>query len=439
MENDFEQHVYTVSELTREIKGVLELNPAFTGIWVRGEVYNLTYHSSGHIYFTLKDDNALVQATFFRYANKGLKFKLEEGMSVIALGGITVFEKRGSYQLNVTAIRLEGIGELQKMIEQLKKKLAAEGIFDPSRKRDLPFLPRRLGIVTSPTGAALRDIIKVALRRFPNLEIVLAPAKVQGDDAAATIVRGIEELNRPEHAIDIIIAGRGGGSFEDLMPFNEEPVVMAFFNSRVPIISAVGHQIDHPLSDDAADAFAPTPSAAAEIAIPVKQDLVDEINYYLARTDTALSGYFRHLKLQLQGVTTRRIFTEPMDIVTRYTMLLADTENRILSAMKDMVAERRKSLLTIPNIMMIMRSCLQKKTHQFHMALQAMEKLSPLNVMQRGYSITRDSNGSILKSVDDTAQGKSLLVQIIDGTLYCSVDSIQKGGIGGKEAKKRKP
>ena len=178
-------HYYTVSELTREIKSAIEGNESFSGIWVKGEVYNLTYHSSGHIYFTLKDENALIAATFFKNANRRLSFKLEEGMQVLALGSVTLFEKRGAYQLNVSQVRPEGIGELQKRIEQLKKKLDAEGIFDPARKRPLPMLPRKIGIVTSPTGAAVRDIIKVALRRYPNIEILLAPAKVQGDDGSA--------------------------------------------------------------------------------------------------------------------------------------------------------------------------------------------------------------------------------------------------------------
>jgi len=224
--------IFTVSELTKTIKVTLEKNPALNNLWVKGEIFNLTYHSSGHIYFTLKDDNAVISATFFKYANKKLNFKLEEGMSIFALGNISLFEKRGSYQINILSVKLEGVGELQKKIDQLKKKLLEEGIFDDVNKKDLPFLPGRLGIVTSPTGAAVRDIIKVALRRYPNIEIVIAPAKVQGDDAAETIVRGIEELNRPEHNTDIIIAGRGGGSFEDLMPFNEEPVIRAFYESR---------------------------------------------------------------------------------------------------------------------------------------------------------------------------------------------------------------
>ena len=252
------EKIYTITEITREIKNSLEQSPKFNQIWIKGEISNLTIHSSGHIYFTLKDENAVLSVTFFRYANKRLKFKLEEGMSVITLGGITVFEKRGSYQMNVQQVLLEGVGELQKKIEQLKKKLTAEGIFDIDKKQLIPFLPKRIGIVTSPTGAAIRDIIKVALRRFPTIEIILAPAKVQGDDAVPTIIRGIEELNEPKWNIDVIIAGRGGGSFEDLMPFNEEPVIRAFFNSTIPIISAVGHQIDHPLSVDAADIAAPT-------------------------------------------------------------------------------------------------------------------------------------------------------------------------------------
>ncbi|HEX8994141.1 MAG TPA: exodeoxyribonuclease VII large subunit, partial [Candidatus Paceibacterota bacterium] len=245
--------VLTVTELAQIVKRKIESSPELTSIWVRGEISNITYHSSGHIYFTLKDAGAVLQAVFFKSVNRNLKFKLEEGLAVIAFGSITTYEKRGNYQMVVADVSLEGIGALQKKIEQLKKKLAEEGIFDQTRKKKIPFLPKRVGVVTSPTGAAFRDILKVALRRFPTIEIILAPAKVQGDDAALTIVRGIEELNNPAWGIDVIIAGRGGGSFEDLMPFNEEIVIRAFAGSRVPIVSAVGHQIDHPLSDDAAD------------------------------------------------------------------------------------------------------------------------------------------------------------------------------------------
>ena len=245
-DNSIQQKVYTVAELTRSIKRTLEGRAEFNNLWVKGEIFNLTVHSSGHIYFSLRDNDAVISAVFFRHANRNLTFKLKEGMNILALGSITVYEKRGSYQINVSMVKQEGLGELQKRIEMLKQKLAAEGVFSPERKRPIPFLPRRLGIATSPTGAAVQDIIKVALRRYPTIEIIIAPAVVQGVDAPVSIARAIEELNRPEYRIDCIIAGRGGGSFEDLMPFNEELVVRAFYNSRVPIISAVGHQIDHP-------------------------------------------------------------------------------------------------------------------------------------------------------------------------------------------------
>jgi exodeoxyribonuclease VII large subunit len=316
--------VYTVSEITRSIKKTLEGKQEFNSIWITGEISNLVFHSSGHIYFTLKDNESVISAVFFRYANKNVSFKLKEGMTVRVFGSITVFEKRGSYQINVIMARPEGVGDLQRMIEELKIKLMKEGLFDPRHKKKLPFLPQRLGIVTSPTGAAVRDIIKVALRRFSNIEILIAPAVVQGEDAPASIVRGIKELNRPEHRIDCIIAGRGGGSFEDLMPFNDETVVRAFYHSCVPIISAVGHQIDHPLSDDAADAAAPTPSAAAEYAIPIKQDFISEIDYLVIRAGNAIASMTSSLYARVDGAATRRIFRDPYTILGRPEMVLID-------------------------------------------------------------------------------------------------------------------
>jgi len=424
---------YTVTELTREIKKALEGSDAFTGIWVKGEIYNLTYHSSGHIYFTLKDDNALIAATFFKGANRGLKFRLEEGMQVLALGSVTLFEKRGTYQLNVAQVRPEGIGELQKRIEQLKKKLMAEGLFDPSRKRPLPFLPRRIGIVTSPTGAAVRDIIKVALRRFPNTEILIAPAKVQGEDAPGTIVRAIEELNRPGYGIDLIIAGRGGGSFEDLMPFNEEIVVRAYAASNVPIISAVGHQVDHPLSDEAADYAAPTPSAAAEEALPVKSELADEINYLYLRAEKALSGTMRHSSTRLESLTSRPVFTDPARIFAPYEMALADTERDLSEAVNKILVKARERILGIPDIPLRFSRIMQEKTHRFNRALQSLDQLSPLSVMRRGYSIVLDSEKRIIRSVSETSEGSGIQVLMRDGSLSCTVDSIRKGDSIGKE------
>ncbi|HOP62265.1 MAG TPA: exodeoxyribonuclease VII large subunit [Spirochaetota bacterium] len=424
MEINAEVRFYTVTEINRIIKTELEANPGFNNIWIKGEIYNLTYHSSGHIYFTLKDEGGVISAVFFRYANKNLKFRLEEGMSVLAYGGITVFEKRGSYQLNVLSVRPEGAGELQKRIEQLKKKLTDEGLFDPSRKRELPFLPSKIGIATSPTGAAVRDIIKVALRRFPNIEIVIAPAKVQGDDAAQSIVRAINELNRPELGIDLIIAGRGGGSFEDLYAFNEEIVVRAFAESPVPIISAVGHQIDHPLSDDAADIAAPTPSAAAELAIPEKKDLIDEIIYLHNRISKALSNSFSRDKTRLENIVSRKIFRDPYELVNYRDMMLNDAENRIALSMKHIISEKKERLLRVPDISSIEKRILSDLRHRFEMQVQAVHKLSPLAVMGRGYAIITDSENKIIKSVEKISDGDSLNIRLKDGRVSANVTSV---------------
>lgn len=427
MNNDLVPEFFTVSEITKILKNEIENSPDFTSIWVKGEIYNLTYHSSGHIYFTVKDEGALLSAVFFRYANKSMKFKLEEGMSVLLFGGLTVFEKRGSYQMNVLQARPDGAGELQKRIEQLKKKLEAEGIFDLSAKRELPLLPGRIGVVTSPTGAAIRDILKVALRRYPNIEIILAPAIVQGDSAAATIAAAIEELNKPEWCIDVIIAGRGGGSFEDLMPFNEEIVVRAFYNSRVPIISAVGHQIDHPLSDDAADAAAPTPSAAAEIAVPLKSDLYDEINYHYTRIEGALTRILNESKTGYKNLISKKIFRAPIDIVNSKAMLLDEIQSRLASVMKNGISSKKEKFLRIPDIYRLEKSLLKSKQHLFQITIQGVEKMSPLGIMKRGYSIAEDSSGAVIKSVDNVKAGDKIEIRLNKGRIKSHVDSVIKG------------
>jgi len=426
MEYEVKPRFYTVAEINGLIKSEVENNPYLSSVWIKGEVYNLTYHSSGHIYFTLKDDSASISAVFFKYANKNLKFKLEDGMKVLVFGGITVFEKRGSYQFNVLQARPEGAGELQKRIEQLKKKLSEEGLFDQSRKKELPFLPARLGIVTSPTGAAVRDIIKVALRRYSNIEIIIAPAKVQGEDAAATIAAAIKELNKPQWNIDVIIAGRGGGSFEDLMPFNEEVVIRAFAGSRVPIISAVGHQIDHPLSDDAADAAAPTPSAAAELAIPVKSDLANEIEYLKTRMLNSLSNNYMNYKTALKNLVSKKIFRDPYEILNSRQMLLADAESRIVNQMKHRVSSEREKLLRVPDIYRLQKKFLGQKKHDFELLTQNLNNLSPLNIMSRGYSIVLDRNRSVIKSVEKISQGDSVEIRFSDGSAAAVVNSVKK-------------
>lgn len=420
--NDFS--FYSISEFTLLIKNSLERNPVLNSVWIRGEISNLTMHSSGHIYLTLKDENAVLQSAFFKNNNKQLNFKLKEGMSVFALGDISVFEKRGNYQFLIRQMRSDGLGELQQKIEELKKRLFAEGIFSPEHKRELPFLPKRIGVVTSPTGAAFRDILKVALRRYPNIEIILAPAKVQGDDAAETIVRGIEELNKQKWGIDVIIAGRGGGSFEDLMPFNEEIVVRAFYNSRVPIISAVGHQIDHPLSDDAADRYAPTPSAAAEMAIPDKSELVSEVEYFLSRLNNSVGSLIREKQLSFTHLKGSRVLSNPLEIVYQREGLLDDIELRAVNTLKDYVAASRRRLLELPDMNSQMKQIIDRKNHEYLIKLQGLENLSPISILKRGYSLAYENN-QLLKSVKQIEVNDKIDLQLADGSLKCTVDEVK--------------
>ena len=425
--------VLTVSECAQIVKRRIEGAPDLTSIWVRGEISNITYHSSGHIYFTLKDPNAILQAVFFKSVNRGLKFKLEEGLAIIALGSITTYEKRGNYQMVVAEVSLEGIGALQKQIEQLKKKLSAEGLFDPARKRKIPFLPKRIGVVTSPTGAAFRDILKVALRRYPTIEVILAPAKVQGDDAAATIVRGIEELNKPEWGIDVIIAGRGGGSFEDLMPFNEEPVIRAFASSRIPVISAVGHQIDHPLSDDAADMYAPTPSAAAELAVPLKSELMAEIDMLHDKALAALEKRIERDRNRIGNVLARRVFAEPSHIVYMKEIELSDIKNRMVLSLKDMISDARARMSAVPDITKEIRGIVERKRNALAVSASAVESLSPLGVIARGYAVAIDSEKKVVKSVKSVRTGDTISLYLSDGKADCGILSLHEGVTLGKE------
>lgn len=428
-----DEKILTVTGFTRLLKKSLEDNPKFNNIWIKGEISNLTYHSSGHIYFTMKDEGAVISCVFFRYANKDLSFRLEEGMSIFSLGSISIFEKRGSYQLIVSQVRLEGIGELQKRIDELKKKLLKEGIFDPGHKKKLPFLPRRIGVVTSPTGAAIRDIIKIAMRRFPNIEIILAPAMVQGSEAAVSIVKAIAKLNSAEWGVDLIICGRGGGSFEDLMPFNEEIVVRAFYNSRLPIISAVGHQIDHPLCDDAADYAAPTPSAAAEIAVPIKKDMLDEINYLMVRALNSVSSMIKERNSGVNNILALRSFRNPREIVNNKELLLSDMENRMISSMKDRISENRNRLLVIPDLNKTVSATVRNKVLSYNTVLRVLEKLSPLGILERGYSIAKTGDGRVVKSISDIKSGDAINLQLYDGIADCMVNSTKREAPFGKK------
>ncbi len=417
----------SVTELSLRVKRRIETDPELTSVWVVGEISNVTYHSSGHIYFSLKDSQSVISAVFFRAANRMLGFRLEEGMSVVAFGSVTTYERRGNYQMIVGSVRLEGIGELQKKIDQLKKKLFEEGIFDPSKKRPLPVLPKRIGVVTSPTGAVFRDILKVALNRNPYTEILLAPVKVQGDDAPDSIVQGIETLNDPRWEIDLIIAGRGGGSFEDLMPFNDEAVVRAYASSRVPIISAVGHQIDHPLSDDAADSYAATPSAAAEMAVPVRSELLTYIEASIERMTRSVRKNIDASKNNVESILARKPFSDPANAVYMKEIELSEFLNRMLFSIKDTIQLSRSTLQSVPDLPRLAGSIIERKKSALSLAASSVEQLSPLGVIARGYAIAIDSQKKVVKSVLSLRTGDALLLHFRDGAVTTEVSAVHQG------------
>jgi len=322
----------TVWELTARIRDTLEMK--FPGVWVVGEISNFNRHTSGHIFFTLKDAQAAVRCVLWKSGAARLGREIADGVEVEVRGHVGIFEKQGNYQIYVSSVKPRGVGALEVAFRKLKEKLEKEGLFDPARKRPLPRFPRRVGIVTSPTGAAIRDMIHVLTRRWPAIEIVLAPARVQGEGAAAEIVSGIRNLNRLG-GIDVVIVGRGGGSLEDLWPFNEETVARAIFASDVPVVSAVGHETDFSISDFVADVRAPTPSAAAEIVVPDRREVLATISTIGTRLARNLKYVVDRLRDELALFEANRYFRYPQEMAISRHQMLEDYESRFLTAMRD--------------------------------------------------------------------------------------------------------
>jgi len=421
-------NVLTVTELSQRVKGAVEKNPALENVAVRGEISNITYHGSGHIYFSLKDAASLINAVFFKYANKMLDLKLTEGMSIVATGSVAVYEKRSSYQLIVKAAFPEGAGALQLKIEELKRRLAAEGLFDAGRKRPLPLFPATIGIATSPTGAAFKDIVKVISRRFPEVRILLAPAIVQGAGAVSSIIAAIEELNREEHNVDVIIAGRGGGSFEDLAAFCEEPVIRAFAASRVPIISAVGHQIDHPLSDDAADVFAPTPSAAAEMSVPVKDEIFSKIDFFTRIQSNAVENMIEKYRHRIAVSIGRRTFTHPFSMIESRQQRLDEMQRLMAMCVEKRLQIAREKLKSFEKTGHLIKLAIVQKKNAFGLLIEALDKLSPLKTLARGYTIVRAAaTGALVRSSADIEVDDNLSLLFSDGRAICRVLKKEEG------------
>jgi len=370
------KYIYTVSELSSSIKIVLE--DSFSNIWVEGEISNFERPSSGHFYFTLKDDRSELKCVFFKSNNEKLKFDIKDGMQALCCGRISIYEKRGIYQLYVSKIEPKGIGALQLAFEQLKEKLFKEGLFETSHKKPIPALPERIGIVTSLTGAAIRDILHVLNKRFSNVEVIINPVKVQGEGAKEEIACAIQGFNKLSN-VDVIIVGRGGGSLEDLWAFNEEIVARAIFNSRIPIISAVGHEIDWTISDFVADVRAPTPSVAAELVIARKSELIDTLDEM-----------------------ERKIINFPIDIVNEY-------EQR-MDEMEDALALR-------------FRHYIELKEEGFKLFSEKINILSPLGILDRGYSITfKLPDKTIIKSEKTIKKGDLVETRISKGSFARRVE-----------------
>jgi len=390
--------VYKVSELTSGIRTVLEAS--FSNIWVEGEISNFKNHSSGHFYFTLKDDKSELKCTFFRSYNEKRKFEIQDGMQVICFGRVSVFEKRGQYQMNVIKMEPKGVGALQLAFEQLKKKLFEEGLFDEARKRPIPMLPNRIGIVTSPTGAAIRDMLHVLDKRFSNVEVLINPVRVQGQGAKEEIVTAIEDFNKLGN-IDVMIVGRGGGSLEDLWAFNEEVVVRAIHASKIPVISAVGHEIDWTISDFVADLRAPTPSVAAERAIANKGEIVERLENL-----------------------ERRLKDYPLNIVKEYEQRLDDIEDRLELKFRHCIELYEQRLDDIEDgLGLRFRHYIEIKEGNFKLLSEKLEILSPLGILGRGYSISfKLPEGKVIKDVKSLKAGDMVETRLSKGSFRSKVE-----------------
>jgi exodeoxyribonuclease VII large subunit len=360
-----QEKVYTVTDITREIKDLLE--QSFPAVWVEGEISNYLLHSSGHRYFTLKDENAQIKCTLWRFRGDQLQFEPADGMNVMAWGSITVYERNGQYQLDVMELVPAGVGKLEIAFQKLKEKLFGEGLFDEEHKKPLPRFPERIGVVTSPTGAAIRDIVRIIRHRFPGVRIILNPVRVQGEGAAEEIALAIREFSRYKQ-IDVMIVGRGGGSLEDLWAFNEEAVARAIFDSEIPVVSAVGHEIDFTISDFVADARAATPSAAAQMVVPERDTMLEQIETNTGKLATTLDSLIGRLKQRLKSIEESYGFRRPLDIITQRSQKLDELTRHL-----------ENSAQGYTEIKSIALSLLTGK----------LEALSPSSVLKRGYSITR--------------------------------------------------
>jgi exodeoxyribonuclease VII large subunit len=440
--------IYTVSQLTAEIKSLLEGN--FDVIWLEGEISNFSCPSSGHLYMSLKDEHAQIRAVMFRPQARYLKFTPEDGMMAIARGRIGVYEPRGEYQIILDYLEPLGVGALAAAFEQVKKKLSVEGVFDADKKRPIPFLPKRIAVITSPTGAAIRDFLRISYRRMPNLDITIVPVRVQGEGAAADIVEAFETVNRELDDIEVIVLTRGGGSLEDLWPFNQEEIAYAIRRSKIPVVSAVGHEVDLTISDLAADLRAPTPSGAAELIVRERESLARDLKTTSSRLEIAAEGMLARTRDRIVNLSSR--IRDPRRGLADTWLRLDDLYSRMLTRGKGFIRDKsiglksinERLLLNSPSHAITMRSqeagfhirslvqaitaCLNTSKRNVHSLTNTLDSLSPLSILKRGYSITRRlPDMTIIKDSAQVQPGNEINVLLARGAINSVVTKTDKG------------
>jgi exodeoxyribonuclease VII large subunit len=438
------RYILTVSELTQEIKNILDLK--FSDIWIEGEISNLRIPPSGHIYFTLKDDFSQIRGVLFKMQARTLRFVLEDGLHVVCRGRVSVYERRGEYQLILEEVEPKGIGALQLAFLQLKDRLEKEGLFAPAHKKPIPMVPQTIGIVTSPTGAVISDMLHIIHRRFENVHILLHPVRVQGEGASLEIAKAIEDFNKRMN-VDVIIVGRGGGSLEDLWSFNEEIVARAIYHSKIPIVSAVGHETDYTISDFVADLRAPTPSTAAELVVRDKREIKNTLHYLEERLENQILQTLQENRTNLSHL--KKMLTDPRKMIEEYFLRVDDLVNRFRILTSWTLKRKRERSLHLSERLYLQNPIQRVKnlrlaisetgkrlgqTMRYSVEIQRqkvegisgkLSSLSPLSILQRGYSITRMFPSlQILRDAAHIREGDKVEVRLHKGTLLCGVEKV---------------
>jgi len=398
-----QRKVYSVSQLNREVRMMVE--SGFASIWLEAEISNFKRHHSGHMYLSLKDATSQISAVFFSRYNTSTKFELKDGLQVLVMGKISIYEPRGQYQFYIERIEPKGLGALQLAFLQLKEKLEKEGLFLAEHKKPIPKFPQVIGVVTSPTGAAIRDILNVVGRRFHGTEVLIYPVRVQGDGAASEIAQAIREMNELG-GIDVLIVGRGGGSLEDLWAFNEEAVARAVFDSSIPVISAVGHEIDWTICDLVADLRAPTPSAAAELVVQNREEIERRLEDSVIRMRNAIENLMETKRQELKNLESSYAFRQPQLLIDQFSQRVDELLRQLQNYSRALVVQ---------------------KNHEFRTLVGRLNALSPLAILERGYSLSFQADGKLLKDSREVKTGDGLVIRLWRGTVHSKITKIEEG------------